>query len=572
MEDQKHRLYAVLNVSNYATDAEIHARFRALSLLFHPDKHMQSSEEEKRVALARFLEVQRAYEVLSDPFLRKVYDSLGPQALTAVWVEEDRTRSTDELQAIFDELRREWTQDQLARTLGPRGRVECGVDAAPLFLPYDGLEEDSYARRLMNRVGDVKVMRMSLSHEIEKSITKRLSASLAARVSRGRGSKRNFTGTLRHQFSPRLSFKATSTLLFPYEIGLTAKYRVGSGSASVQTSFRPHRTLLPQRTQVELSQRLSRRPGAFNGNLKVKLSRNPEVSINVSSQDLEEPVSGKDHYLTLLPRDDIVRATSYGLVLDSFPKLFGECGFRFPRLSMQCKLALECGITRDARAKGLAWVLTGAWSSPTASLAAVVRLSYYGLYFEIDASYMKQSILLPILLAEHRDTSLALWATALPSVAFFAIYRHKVRKLERQRRRDIRKALKALKPDSSVRRETEAVVSCLRDKARDCSASEAARAGLVILDASYGVLNTAERNLGLVWDVTIPLQALVRESQIYVSGRHPKSSIQGFLDPAPFAVKSLCVRYLFRGRTHYIELPEYISLVLPLAEHIVGDS
>jgi DnaJ family protein C protein 11 len=43
-----------------------------------------------------------------------------------------------------------------------------------------------------------------------------------------------------------------------------------------------------------------------------------------------------------------------------------------------------------------------------------------------------------------------------------------------------------------------------------------------------------------------------------------QSGIQGFYDPAPSLSKSLRVRYVFRGRMHYAEIPDYVPVVLPL--------
>lgn len=44
-----------------------------------------------------------------------------------------------------------------------------------------------------------------------------------------------------------------------------------------------------------------------------------------------------------------------------------------------------------------------------------------------------------------------------------------------------------------------------------------------------------------------------------------QSVLQGFSDPAPFTSKSLRVRYLFRGRMHYADIPDNVPVVLPLA-------
>jgi preprotein translocase subunit Sec63 len=54
---------AVLGVPHYASAEEIRERYRALSLIFHPDKqHHGISEEARQVAQKRHLEVQKAYE------------------------------------------------------------------------------------------------------------------------------------------------------------------------------------------------------------------------------------------------------------------------------------------------------------------------------------------------------------------------------------------------------------------------------------------------------------------------------------------------------------------------------
>lgn len=61
-------LYSVLNVPTTASGNEIRERYRALSVIFHPDK--QREERTKDTAAVEFLEIQKAYEILSDPFLR----------------------------------------------------------------------------------------------------------------------------------------------------------------------------------------------------------------------------------------------------------------------------------------------------------------------------------------------------------------------------------------------------------------------------------------------------------------------------------------------------------------------
>ncbi|XP_012786335.2 dnaJ homolog subfamily C member 22 [Ochotona princeps] len=63
-QDEKRRLASqVLGLSEGATNEEIHQRYRELVKVWHPDHNREQSEEAGR----RFLEIQAAYEVLSQP-------------------------------------------------------------------------------------------------------------------------------------------------------------------------------------------------------------------------------------------------------------------------------------------------------------------------------------------------------------------------------------------------------------------------------------------------------------------------------------------------------------------------
>ena len=67
--------YSVLNIPRTSTEEEIRKAYRKLALKFHPDKNKNAGAEEK------FKEVAEAYEVLSDPEKRKIYDIHGEAGL-----------------------------------------------------------------------------------------------------------------------------------------------------------------------------------------------------------------------------------------------------------------------------------------------------------------------------------------------------------------------------------------------------------------------------------------------------------------------------------------------------------
>lgn len=66
--------YSTLGVSKTATDTEIKKAYRKLALEYHPDRNKSKEAE------AKFKEINKAYEVLSDPKKKQAYDSMGHQA------------------------------------------------------------------------------------------------------------------------------------------------------------------------------------------------------------------------------------------------------------------------------------------------------------------------------------------------------------------------------------------------------------------------------------------------------------------------------------------------------------
>ncbi|PIL27686.1 hypothetical protein GSI_10839 [Ganoderma sinense ZZ0214-1] len=119
---------------------------------------------------------------------------------------------------------------------------------------------------------------------------------------------------------------------------------------------------------------------------------------------------------------------------------------------------------------------------------------------------------------------------------------------------------------SELLRQRQETISLLQDTAIRHMRAEEACDGLVILDARYGPSEQDEGTEGLDVDVTIPMQALVNSSQLYIPGKRSKAGIPGFYDPVAGVPKALRVRYKFRGRMHYAEIPDYMPVVIPLKE------
>jgi DnaJ-class molecular chaperone len=69
--------YAVLGLSKGCSQEEIKKAYRKLALKWHPDKN----QDNKAVAEEKFKEICNAFEVLSDPKKKEIYDKFGEEGL-----------------------------------------------------------------------------------------------------------------------------------------------------------------------------------------------------------------------------------------------------------------------------------------------------------------------------------------------------------------------------------------------------------------------------------------------------------------------------------------------------------
>lgn len=69
--------YEVLNVNRVATDEDLKKAYRKLAMKWHPDKNPNNKKE----AEAKFKQISEAYDVLSDPQKKAVYDQYGEEGL-----------------------------------------------------------------------------------------------------------------------------------------------------------------------------------------------------------------------------------------------------------------------------------------------------------------------------------------------------------------------------------------------------------------------------------------------------------------------------------------------------------
>lgn len=95
--------YNILKVNRNASDEDLKKSYRRMSMIWHPDKNPTN----KRETEAKFKQISEAYDVLTDPQKRQIYDLYGEEALKSGQVPSSsgrRTYNPRDAEDIYAEL------------------------------------------------------------------------------------------------------------------------------------------------------------------------------------------------------------------------------------------------------------------------------------------------------------------------------------------------------------------------------------------------------------------------------------------------------------------------------------
>src|SRR3989338_851116 len=118
-------LYELLDISRDATEDEIKKAFRQQARKFHPDNKETGNEE-------HFKEINQAYEILSDPQKRNIYDQYGLSGLKSAYGNAEAFNfGFGDLSEIFSQF---FGETKVHRAAGPERGMDLRYELETDFL------------------------------------------------------------------------------------------------------------------------------------------------------------------------------------------------------------------------------------------------------------------------------------------------------------------------------------------------------------------------------------------------------------------------------------------------------
>lgn len=169
--------YVILDVDINASQEQISSAYKNLARKHHPDKNNQD-DRSRREAEIIFERIKTAYDVLSDPQKRHIYNTLGAEAVKLESWKMVRKQLTD--QEIREEYLRIMKQEEdkkLSLVAKPRASFTLAIDASDLFSKRiddesdDDLIGDPTTMDLYDSLPSIEVTSMSASMAVESYMT-----------------------------------------------------------------------------------------------------------------------------------------------------------------------------------------------------------------------------------------------------------------------------------------------------------------------------------------------------------------------------------------------------------------
>lgn len=540
--------YACLNVPKNATQEEIIAAYRRLSRLYHPDKH--TDNEQKKKAELLFSRIKKAYEVLSDPHQRAIYDTIGVKGLhTEGWEIVQRTKTPLEIREEYERLAREKNERRLQQRTNPKGSVIVNINATDIFSKYDDDELYDYIDRSF--FPSIEISAMSISQSVEAPLTLRdtltLSGNLAAQNGNGSG-----------------SFMVSCKRLLKSNGWIEGEFSVGNGPIATIKLFRTLTHTVFGNFAAQFKHTSNGIRLGFITSLGMPLDRHTQGYITwnlglasamtaMIVRDTDKSHSGVIFSIGLSSSFVSMNHTWKINKEDLKLRIYGKVG--------TVNTVMECTVEKKV--------------SEQSSVSAAVSIGVpSGVILKIKIVRAHLSYLFPIHLCEEPRLIPSLYAAITPFVIWFSIKKLIVEpfmKEEKEKQLERTRELNKNKMEEK-KREAKAAVDLMQAAYERVRLEEENKNGLIILRAFYGKdadisARTFSKRVNVI-DVTVPLQCLVKDSTLVLHD-NSKSQLSGFYDPCVGEDKVLFIQYLFHSHLCETTISDHKPLRIPKQSHRV---
>ncbi|XP_013110344.2 dnaJ homolog subfamily C member 11 [Stomoxys calcitrans] len=523
--------YSYLNVPKDASSEQINNAYRKLSRMYHPDKHMEA--ENKQKAELMFNRTKKAYEVLSDPHKRAIYDSVGEKGLrTDGWELVQRQKTPAEIREEYLRLAEAAEERKLLQSTNPRGNVTINVNATEIFSPYD---ESEFPR--------IEVSSMSISQSIEAPITRTdtmtLSGNLMSSNGNGSGGFVICGRRLLNKGWLELDVGAGNGLLVGIKGGRTLSSLV-TMNAGTSVNFRENGVI----------------PGIFS-TLAVQLDKHTLGSLTLN-------VGGQASMTTQVDRNGERHAWSTSFVIGS-PHIYFSIAYTHKMIENELKLKAVAKVgTFGFMAEYGAEKKISKYSSVFAAVSIGVPT---GVILKFKVIRSQQSYVFPIHLSEEIVPAAVFYATVTPVIVWFFVKKSIIDPMLAERKNiEIEKTKRTNEQRMAQKRlEAKAAVELMQHTYERIVEEEKERQGLVIVKATYGQTQESNQNEFVPEasiDVTIPVQCLVKDGTLEMFNT-PKSDLPGFYDPCIGESKVLLINYMHNNANKSIVVKDTEAVRLP---------
>ncbi|XP_057292286.1 dnaJ homolog subfamily C member 11-like isoform X2 [Hydractinia symbiolongicarpus] len=539
--------YSILNIRKEATDEEIRSAYRRMCVTYHPDKHLDLKN--KQVAENIFARIHKAYEVLSEPQTKMIYDTYGQKGLDAGWDLIERKRTPQEIREEYERLQREAEQRRIEQRTNPTGSITVQIDATDIFNSSE--IDDPFYEDERSFLPSIEIRGMTINQSIEAPITKDNTAVLS-------GSLQNQNGNGSGSIDVSLKRVFTNKSWGEVEVG------AGNGATLKLKGFHNLGKKMFASATINSALQQSKLNAGLQAMVARQLSKHSMGYLSWSGGRMSAMTStfirNTEHYHFMA---QLQIGIPHSLALVSYTHKFGTDA----KVKVSCRYGIF-GFLFEYGCEHKVTSLSRLGASMSIGQASGVTL-------KIKIHRHTQSFNFPILLSEVVSPSAIFYGTVAPVVTYVTIKALILLPMIREQRKKDREAarLKHAKLIAERKKQAEAEILLLTHSYERAVEVEQARHGLIIREAWYGrCLSSGEKHTPdapYLVNVTIPVQCLVKESKLILTNA-TKSQLHGFYDPCIDEEKHLKIIYEFRDAVHEAVFQDHEPVRIPKQSHKIS--